>query len=251
MICGIDLGSRNVKIALMEQEGSFSFHRFDTVSFYREHGKSVNGELQVDFEALGLGVPKKIVATGYGRQTINLKGAEIVPEIKAHVLGAIYQTGRQEFTLLDLGGQDSKVVLVARGKMMDFQTNDKCAASTGRYLENMAAVLDIKMEELASYDENPVDLSSTCAIFGETELIGKVVEGHPIAHLGAGVNYTIFKRIRPMLTKLLTNTIVFTGGVAHNQALVKIIEREMKVPVLVPKYPQYNGAIGCIAFALG
>lgn len=251
MICGIDLGSRNVKVALRGQEGSLSFHRFDTVSFYRQHGKSVNGELQVDFQALGLGVPEKIVATGYGRQTINLKGAEIVPEIKAHVLGAIHQTGLQEFTLLDLGGQDSKVVLVSRGKMMDFQTNDKCAASTGRYLENMAAVLDIKMEELAGYDENPVDLSSTCAIFGETELIGKVVEGHPIAHLGAGVNYTIFKRIRPMLTKLLTDTIVFTGGVAHNQALVRIIEREMKVPVVVPQHPQYNGAIGCIAFALG
>lgn len=251
MICGIDLGSRNVKVALMEQKDSFSFHKFDTISFYREHGKSVAGELQVDFEALGLGVPEKIVATGYGRQTINLKGAGIVPEIKAHVLGAIQQTGLQDFTLLDLGGQDSKVVLVSRGKMMDFQTNDKCAASTGRYLENMTAVLDIKMEELANYDENPVDLSSTCAIFGETELIGKVVEGHPIAHLGAGVNYTIFKRIRPMLTKLLTDTIVFTGGVAHNQALVKIIEREMKVPVVVPQHPQYNGAIGCIAFALG
>ncbi|GAB6179785.1 acyl-CoA dehydratase activase [Desulfotomaculum defluvii] len=250
MICGIDLGSRNVKVALQEEDGNFNFYRFDTVSFYREHGKSVDGELQVNFEALGLGIPEQIVATGYGRQTINLKGAEIVPEIKAHVLGAIHQTGLQEFTLLDLGGQDSKVVLVSRGKMMDFQTNDKCAASTGRYLENMAAVLDIKMEELANYSENPVNLNSTCAIFGETELIGKVVEGHPIAHLGAGVNYTIFKRIKPMLTKLLTDTIVFTGGVAHNQALVKILEREMKVPVIVPKHPQYNGAIGCIAFAI-
>ncbi|WP_073235327.1 acyl-CoA dehydratase activase [Desulforamulus putei] len=251
MLCGIDLGSRNVKVALLAEDGSLTLHRYDTVSFYREHGRSVDGQLQVDFAALGLGVPAQVVATGYGRQTINLKGAEIIPEIKAHVLGAIHQTGLQDFTLLDLGGQDSKVVLVARGKMIDFQTNDKCAASTGRYLENMAAVLDINMEELASYYKDPVDLNSTCAIFGETELIGKVVEGHPVSSLAAGVNYTIFKRIKPMLMKLLTNTIVFTGGVAHNRALVKIIETEMKVPVVVPAHPQYNGAIGCCAYALG
>lgn len=249
MLCGIDLGSRNVKIALQAEDGSLTFHKFDTVSFYREHGRSVEGQLEVDLAALGVGTPEKVVATGYGRQTINLKGAEIIPELKAHVLGAIHQTGLQEFTLLDLGGQDSKVVLVGRGKMMDFQTNDKCAASTGRYLENMAAVLDIEMQELSRYYQEPVDLNSTCAIFGETELIGKVVEGHPIASLVAGVNYTIFKRIKPMLTKLLADTIIFTGGVAHNQALVKIIEHEMKVPVIVPDHPQYNGAIGCLAFA--
>ncbi len=205
--------------------------------------------MEVDLKALGLGEPERTVATGYGRQTINLKGAEIIPEIKAHVLGAIYQTGLSDFTLLDLGGQDSKVALVSRGKMIDFQTNDKCAASTGRYLENMATVLDIDIQELSRYQQNPVDLNSTCAIFGETELIGKVVEGHPVSSLAAGVNYTIFKRIKPMLTKLITDTIVFTGGVAHNQALVQIIENEMKVPVIVPAYPQYNGAIGCCAFA--
>ncbi len=250
LLCGIDLGSRSVKVALMDPDGGFSFHKFDTVSFYRQHGRAVAGQLQVDFAALGLGVPEKVVATGYGRQTINVKGAEVIPELKAHVIGAIQQTKLSEFTLLDLGGQDSKVVLVARGRMMDFQTNDKCAASTGRYLENMAAVLDISLAELSRHYEHPVDLNSTCAIFGETELIGKVVEGHSTASLAAGVNYTIFKRIKPMLTKLLTDTIVFTGGVANNQALVQIVESEMKVPVVVPEYPQYNGAIGCCAWGM-
>lgn len=251
MICGIDLGSRNVKIALRGEDGEFTFHRFDTVSFYREHGKSVDGKLQVDFAALGLGIPQQVVATGYGRQTINLKDAQVIPELKAHVLGAVHQTGLQDFTLLDLGGQDSKVVLVSRGRMIDFQTNDKCAASTGRYLENMAAVLDISMEELSQHYQDPVDLNSTCAIFGETELIGKVVEGHSTGSLAAGVNYTIFKRIKPMLAKLASDTIVFTGGVAHNQALVKILETELKVAVVVPAHPQYNGAIGCCVHALG
>lgn len=248
MICGIDLGSRNVKIVIRDSSGSYKFHRFDTVSFYRKHGRSRDGQLEVDLAALGLAKPEKVVATGYGRQTINLKGAEIVAEIKAHVLGALEQTGLLDFTLLDLGGQDSKVVLVSRGKMLDFQTNDKCAASTGRYLENMATVLDIDMDELSRHYRHPVDLNSTCAIFGETELIGKVVEGHPISSLAAGVNYTIFKRIKPMLVNLKSDTIVFTGGVAHNGALVRIIENEMQLPVIVPEHPQYNGAIGCCSY---
>lgn len=244
MICGIDLGSRNVKVAIWQGQ-VFKFLKFDTISFYRNHGSLVNGHLEVNMEALNLVDSEQLVATGYGRQTINLKGAEIIPEIKAHVLGAIHQTGFTDFTLLDLGGQDSKVVLVSKGKMIDFQTNDKCAASTGRYLENMSAVLDIDMAELSKHYLNPVELDATCAIFGETELIGKVVEGHGIPNLAAGVNYTIFKRIKPMLVKLGAGKIVFTGGVAHNQALVKIIEYELQVPVTVPAHPQFNGAIGC------
>ncbi|MBM7855447.1 putative CoA-substrate-specific enzyme activase [Desulfohalotomaculum tongense] len=251
MYAGIDLGSRNVKVALLDDNREFSLHKFDTVSFYREHGRLEDGQLVVNLSGLGLGNVnlKAVVSTGYGRQTINLKGARNIPEIKAHVTGAVHLTGLDNFTLLDLGGQDSKVAKVVKGRMIDFETNDRCAASTGRYLENMAAVLDIDMEELSRYYENPVDLTSTCAIFGETELIGKVVEGHPVSNLAAGVNYTIFKRIKPMLIKLSSPTVVFTGGVAGNSALRRIIERELDVEVVVPKHPQYAGAIGCAVTA--
>ncbi|SHE88128.1 CoA-substrate-specific enzyme activase, putative [Desulfofundulus australicus DSM 11792] len=247
MYCGVDLGSRNVKIALMDSREELKFFKFDTITFYREHGRLEDGQLAVDLSALlpPSTRPRVVVSTGYGRQTVALKGARTIPEIKAHVLGAIHFTGLSDFTLLDLGGQDSKVALVRGGRLVDFQTNDKCAASTGRYLENMAAVLNITLDELSRYYENPVDLSSTCAIFGETELIGKVVEGHPISSLAAGVNYTIFKRIRPMLQRLYSEILVFTGGVARNTALRKILARELGVQVMVPENPQYTGAVGC------
>jgi predicted CoA-substrate-specific enzyme activase len=248
---GIDLGSRNVKVAILDDQGQLKLHKFDTVSFYREHGHMEDGQLLVDLSALGLGDIswQQIVSTGYGRQTINLKGAKNIAEIKAHVTGAVYQTGKEDFTMLDLGGQDSKVALVRKGRMVDFETNDRCAASTGRYLENMAAVLDIDLVELSKYYQHPVELSSTCAIFGETELIGKVVEGYSVPELAAGVNYTIFKRVKPMLLKLASPTIVFTGGVAQNQALRKIVVHELNKEVLVPDNPQYNGAIGCVVTA--
>lgn len=253
MYCGIDLGSRKVKIVLLNLKGELeSFYEGDSIDFYRQRGRMKNGQLVLDLEKIE-GIPLEevtsIVATGYGRETVKIKGALVIPEIKAHVLGAKYLAGKDNFTLLDLGGQDSKVALVKAGKMIDFVTNDKCAASTGRYLENMSKILEIDLEELSLYSDNPVDLNATCAIFGETELIGKLVEGYSLERLAAGVNYTIFKRIKPMLHRLLNEVIVFTGGVARNKALVNILERELKIPVIVPNKGYLAGAYGCAFLA--
>ncbi|MBZ4687304.1 MAG: 2-hydroxyglutaryl-CoA dehydratase [Clostridiales bacterium] len=250
MIGGIDLGSRNVKIVLFKNNSLYKTYIYETISFYKKYGKKKSNQLQIDFSALGLPIMEKVVSTGYGRLTIEVEGAESIPEIKAHLYGALYQSGLRDFTLLDLGGQDSKIIKVRKGKMVDFLTNDKCAASSGRYLENMAKVLDITLEDLSNHWEDPVSLSSTCAVFGESELIGKIVEGHPIERLAAGVNYTIFKRIHPLLAKFPSDTIVFTGGVANNKALVRILEKETGSKVLIPPYPQFNGAIGCAFFGL-
>lgn len=248
---GLDLGSRNVKIALMEEGRVTRLQKFDTVDFYRSYGQKINGRLTVDFAALAIEpAAAAVVATGYGRQAVNVAGARIIPEIKAHVCGAVYLTGLENFTLLDLGGQDSKVALVRRGRLADFLTNDKCAASTGRYLENMAAVLNISLEELSLHYREPVELTSTCAIFGESELIEKIVEGHAVSSLAAGVNYSIFKRIHPMLAKLAGNTVVFTGGVARSGALAEIVRRETGAAVVVPEQPEYTGAIGCCVNAM-
>lgn len=245
MFCGIDLGSRSVKLVLMDHNSVQSSEIYETVQFYRKYGKPTPEGLVVDFKSVGIGESGDVVATGYGRNTINIVGATVIAELKAHTVGAIWQTGLTDFTLLDLGGQDSKVIKVRKGRMVDFATNDKCAASTGRYLENMATVLGISLEELSSYRENPVELSATCAIFGESELIGRIVEGYSVQELSAGVNYTIFKRIKPMLTSLKSETIIFTGGVALGSAIGQIIESELGIKVIVPKYPQLNGAIGC------
>ncbi|MBS4024351.1 MAG: 2-hydroxyglutaryl-CoA dehydratase [Clostridia bacterium] len=248
MEAGIDLGSRNVKIVIMNQGEIAHTLQIDTIEFYRKYGKKEDHQLLVDFARLNLPSFEKIVSTGYGRLTINLKGSKVIPELKAHMLGAIYQTGIRDFTLLDLGGQDTKVIKVKNGKMVDFQTNDRCAASSGRYLENMAGVLDINIDELSRYSANPVELSSTCAVFGESELIGKIIEGHPMEHLAAGINYTIFKRFQPMLAKLTElggEVVVFTGGVAYNKALQEILVRETGLRVVVPPLPEFNGAIGC------
>jgi len=250
-ICGIDLGSRSVKIALMQQKSEgerleiLRLESLDTIRFYREYGRKQGEKLVVDFEALGLPTVERLVSTGYGRNTLELAGGEAIPELKAHVLGAIYQTGLKDFTLVDLGGQDSKIIQVRKGKMIDFLTNDKCAASSGRYLENMASILDVTLEELGQYSDAPVELNSTCAVFGESELIGKIVEGYSLAELAAGVNATIVKRILPLMRSFTGEVLVFTGGVAHNQAVGKLLETGTGRRIVIPKEPQFNGAIGC------
>ncbi|MEK7826081.1 MAG: acyl-CoA dehydratase activase, partial [Nitrospirota bacterium] len=221
MFIGIDLGSRSVKIVSMEDMEITTMKTFDTAVFYREYIKREGERIMVDYKKIGFSDidPIRIVATGYGRNAAGINGANVIPEIKAHTRGAVYQTGFRDFTLLDIGGQDVKVMLVKDGRIEDFTMNDKCAASCGRYLENMATVLGVDIEELGRHHADPVDLDSTCAVFGESELIGKMTEGVSLARLCAGVNMTILKRILPMLNRHGSDRLVLAGGGGQIQAL--------------------------------
>jgi len=247
---GIDLGSRNVKI-IKFNNGQITQRRvYDTIDFYRHYGKIVNNRLQLDWEKLQL-APEEIVATGYGKITVQLEGAVQIPEIQAHSLGAIFQSGLPDFTLLDIGGQDTKVLKIRNFSLVDFMTNDRCAASSGRYMENMATVLGISLEELSSYSQDPVELSSTCAVFGETEIIGRIVQGCPIGRIAAGVNYTLYKRFSSMLIKLASDILVMSGGGSLNQALKEIIVKETGCQLVELPEPLFNGAIGCCVYGGG
>lgn len=247
---GIDLGSRNIKIVQMHDEVVTKALKFDTIDFYRHYGGQGGGHLKIDLAGLDLDPQDRLVATGYGKIKVQVEGALHLPEIQAHARGAVFQTGLDDFTLLDIGGQDTKVIKIRQGRAVDFMTNDRCAASSGRYLENMAAILNLSLEEISSYSENPVILNSTCAIFGETEIIGKIVEGCPLSSLAAGVNLTLYRRCATMLGKLSSEVIVMAGGVAKNAALGRIIERETGHEVLRLAEPEYNGAIGCCRYGL-
>lgn len=244
---GIDLGSRSVKIVKMDEDKIIHHAVFDTIKFYRTYGKIEKGQLSLDLNAVGFNADQ-VIATGYGKINVRIAGARHIPEIQAHVQGAVWQSNLRDFTLLDIGGQDTKVVQVREGQMVDFMTNDRCAASSGRYMENMAAVLDISLDELSAYDKDPVELNATCAIFGETEIIARIVEGHPLSRLAAGVNYALYRRFSTMLNRLKSNTIVLSGGGALNSALANVIGRETGCEIYRLAESQLNGAIGCCAF---
>ena len=247
---GIDLGSRKAKFALMRGSEIVRLADLDTIAFYKKYGSIVKDELSLDLQGSGIFSADElaeadITVTGYGRNSINLHGARVISEIKAHVAGARTQTGLTDFTLLDMGGQDTKVAQVVGGRLTDFVMNDKCAASSGRYLENMAAVLEVSLEELSSHSADPVALDATCGIFGESELIGQILRGYPVSRLCAGVNLTLVKRVLPMLKRFPSATLVITGGVALNGAMADLLRAEWGLEIIIPEHPQHNGAIGC------
>ena len=250
---GIDLGSRRVKIVLMEGSHIVKTRSFDTFLFYKRYGTIREGKLWVEFDRLNLPIDprSRIFVTGYGRNNINLSGGNIVTEIQAHTQGAIFQTGLKDFTLVDLGGQDTKVAYVERGKVKDFLMNDKCAAGSGRYLENMARVLAVSLKDLGAQYDDPVDLDTTCAIFGESEMIGKIIDGIPISRICAGVNLSVVRRVLPLINRFPRQNLVASGGVARNKAVLKLLGRSIHAPVITPKRPAFNGAIGCALLSRG
>lgn len=246
MPCGMDLGSRVVKIVDYRDGEMHCMIGYDTAQFYRDFGRMDGKELAVSFEKLGLSPElTRLTVTGYGRNTVRYTGARRITELKAHTIGALHQTGLAEFTLLDIGGQDTKVINVSGGRMEDFVMNDKCAASSGRYIENMARVLGFGLEDMARYVRNPVMLSATCAIFGESEIIQKLTEGAPVEEIAAGVNLTIVKRVLPLLARFPKGPVVFSGGVAKNLAVAALLRLHTGRDVIPLAEPTFNGALGC------
>jgi predicted CoA-substrate-specific enzyme activase len=248
VLYGVDLGSRYVKVAA-EEDGSFHFMGpYDTAGFYRVYVKpdKEGGILRRDLLGLEGGAP--LAATGYGRARLG-KGAVMVPELEAIVAGVKALTGLTDAVILDVGGQDSKALLIREGRMVDFAANDRCAASSGRFMENMSTALGMSLDEMGRHAENPVELSSTCAIFGETELVGLMGEGYPPESLAAGVNHTILRRLLPLLSRFRPRSLVLTGGVAYNKALRELLGERLGVEPVIPEPPDFVAAVGCCRLA--
>ncbi|PJI08456.1 MULTISPECIES: acyl-CoA dehydratase activase [Clostridium] len=243
-ILGIDLGSREVKLALMEDNKICDYFKISTINFYKNYCSYKNNKIEVDLGKLNISDIDRAVSTGYGKNNTNLSMFKPINEIKAHVYGAMYQTKLYDFVLLDIGGQDVKVARVENKFIKDLELNEKCAASCGRYLENMATVLEVPLDEMSSFYKNPVKLNSTCAVFSESELIGKIAEGTPMDRLCAGVNYSMYNKMKPLLAKFRAKNLILTGGVANNYAIKKYLSHDYD-SIIVPKNPQFNGALGC------
>ena len=255
---GIDFGSRNVKL-LLEKDGKQYQGIIDSIKFIRNFMYNKNGVNSINLENLvnyfwsdlNININELfVISTGYGRHEIKWKNAEVIPEINAHSYGVLESFPElKDFTLLDLGGQDTKVIKIVGRKTESFIMNDKCAAGGGRYLENMCSVLDISLNEIGNYYENAENLDVTCATFGETELIGKMIKGVDINKLASGVNYSVYKRSLFLVNRLYSKVLVLSGGVAKNSAIVKMFqESQLFEKVLVVNEPQFAGAKGCISY---
>jgi predicted CoA-substrate-specific enzyme activase len=252
-VAGIDVGSRTVKLAIVE-DGRL------VVSRKRENSFE---PLTVCRELLEGEVYDRIVATGYGRHLFIKKiGGEVISEIKAAAAGARYLNPECR-TILDIGGQDTKAIsLDAEGRVGRFEMNDKCAAGTGRFLEVMAMALGCSLPEFtqlaessrrwaldtygASGSGNKRVLSSTCAVFAESEVVGLISRGQSSNAVANGIIDAIASRAVPLARRVgVTCSVMFIGGVALNTALGDELSERLGTPIQVPNDPQLTAALGC------
>ena len=193
----------------------------------------------------------QVVATGYGRIALPF-AQKTVTEITCHAKGASWLFPGSG-VVLDIGGQDSKAIsLDEHGGVRDFVMNDKCAAGTGRFLQVLAGILGMPLDELGQTAANgtPVPISSLCAVCAETEIVGLLAQGTPPADLAAGVFVSIARRMRGLARRIaFTGQCVFTGGLATSPAFCGFLAQELDMPVQVPDQPQLVGALGAALLA--
>lgn len=240
MFVGVDLGSRAIKVAVW-QEGCL------VDSQIRESGFEPHRQVQEMIEQYS---PRSVMATGYGRHLVKEHFSyDVITEIKAHALG-IHTLLPEATTVVDIGGQDSKVISLGdRGQVINFQMNDKCAAGTGRFLEIMAASLAYPLRDFgpaALESDREVQINSMCTVFAESEVISMKNRGVPRQHIARAVHASVADRIISMLNRVgFGDTIAFSGGVANNPCIVEMVrQRLLDVQVIVPDNPSIIGALG-------
>lgn len=193
-----------------------------------------------------------ILATGYGRFVFE-DADDQKSEISCHAKG-IYFVNPEIRTIVDIGGQDVKVIrLNGQGRIINFTMNDKCAAGTGRFLENMAKVLNLKTEELGDISMKAVheaEISNTCTVFAESEVISKLANDTPTEDLVAGIHTSVARRVASLAFRNgIVPKVAMSGGVAKNKGIVKALSREINQDIFVHEDSQFFGALGAALFA--
>jgi predicted CoA-substrate-specific enzyme activase len=196
----------------------------------------------------------QVIATGYGRKRVSFAHGDVT-EITCHAKGT-HHLHPEVNTVVDVGGQDSKVIrLGPSGKAINFLMNDKCAAGTGRFLEVMARVLELDLEEMSQQYVNVGDgiaISSICTVFAESEVVSLIAEGRSISEIVSGIHAAIAVKTIGLLGRLGRvdgMPVALVGGVAKNQGFVAQMRHRLGGPVLVPSNPQNVGALGAALIA--
>jgi predicted CoA-substrate-specific enzyme activase len=246
---GIDVGSTTLKAVAIDVQGAVlasviepTHPRIEQQS--RHAVQTLKSRLGVDTVPIG--------ATGYGRK--RAAADTVLTEITCHARGAFHLL-HEPGVLIDIGGQDTKVIrLGAQGAVLDFAMNDKCAAGTGRFLEVILGRLQVSLGDAAALSERAsrlVQISSTCTVFAESEVVSWVAQGEPLEAILAGLHAALATRVAALAGRLVQGQPVFlSGGVALNRAMAQALAKGLGREVRVVPEPQLVGALGA-ALAAG
>ena len=250
---GLDLGSTYVKCVVMRDREVVGHAILPTGP---DHDATAATTLD---RSLAMGGLRRedveyTVSTGYGRRVASTADST-VSEISANAAGTRW-VGREMGvrTIIDIGGQDTKVIALDDDlQISNFQMNDKCAAGTGRFLEVLARVLEIPLDELGPVSltsEDPVTITTTCLVFAKSEVATLITEGHTKADIVAGIHKAVARRLASMAKKVGVREVVFfDGGPARNIGMVHALEKEMGMKLAVPPTPQIVTATGAALLA--
>ncbi len=240
----MDVGSTTWKAVVVDRAGAILDSLVEPADpLVEAQTERALGELR---RRAGAAAELPVGATGYGRKRV--PAGRTLTEITCHARGAFART-RRPGVLVDIGGQDTKVIRVGpAGEVLDFAMNDKCAAGTGRFLEVILGRLRVPLGEVAARAAaapRAVSISSTCTVFAESEVVSLVARGEPVEGIVRGLHASLARRVASLAGALPADQAVFlSGGVALNPAMVAALAETLRRPLAVVPDPQLVGALG-------
>ena len=249
---GVDVGSTTTKAILIDTEYTILASHIMTTG--ASASASANKCLSEILAATGISSDDiSTIGTGYGRAQVE-NASKRITEITCHSIG-VNHLNPEIRLLIDVGGQDSKVIRIgSNGRPEDFEINDKCSAGTGRFLEVMARVLEVSLSELGALaleSDSPSDISSTCTVFAESEVIGRIGAGDEPRDIAAGIHASMASKIATLSKRVgIAEPVGLTGGVSLNPAFRHHISKQLSVDLWIPDEPQLTGALGAAVLAM-
>jgi predicted CoA-substrate-specific enzyme activase len=249
---GVDVGSISVNLALINKKEEVL-----RTLYKRSEGRPL--EILRETVTEFLGNDEKNISgvgvTGSGRNFIGhyINADTVKDEITAHSQ-AVLKYHPKARTIIEIGGQDSKLIIIEDHYVKDFFMNSVCAAGTGSFLDHQAERLKLSIEkfsDLATKSENPTNISGRCTVFAESDMIHKQQMGHSLEDIATGLCHSLAKNFLATLAAgtVLEKPIVFQGGVAANIGMRKAFNQQLKTKVIIPKHFGEMGAIGVALIA--
>jgi len=249
---GIDAGAATTKVVLIRGREIVGYRVTSTAFNFLTAAEKTFTEL-LEGSDIERSEVEQITATGYGRNAISFADKGI-SEITAHAKG-VHLLFPEVQGIIDVGGQDCKIIVVEDGQVTDFLMNDKCAAGTGKFLEYTAKALEVPISDLGALalgSLHPAGITSMCTVFAESEVISLRARGVAKEDIAAGLIASVAQRVGGMAKRMgLKDHIAFVGGVAKNAGMKAALEQELGVTLFVPFDPQITGALGAALAAQG
>ena len=252
-VAGADIGSTTAKVVILDGEGKIAATSLGPTGASIVEAAQRRFKEAIEAAKIDEHEVEFVVGTGYGRFKIPFGHTQIT-EISCHAKGAHYLFPGTR-TIVDIGGQDTKAIGAdERGEVADFCMNDKCAAGTGRFLDNAALAVGLSIDEIGPISlkaAKPLRITNVCTVFVESEIMSHMARGEKIEDVLRGVHNAIAIRSIALMRRVgITPEVTFTGGVSRNVGMVQALEGQLGTKVNVSPLSQYVGAIGAALYAL-